>query len=142
MNEKRLLPKRCAMLSGDPVRKLSMQMTSLPSCRNRSQRCEPMNPAPPVMSTRVIVTSARCADRRAADRQVREAMLAHDYWIVQVAPVEDDGTAHELFHTREIGTPELRPLGDDEQRGGVGKCIVVHAVIAHPFAEDGPGHPE
>ena len=43
------------MLSGVLVRKLSMQMTSSPSARNRSQRCEPMKPAPPVMSTRAIV---------------------------------------------------------------------------------------
>ena len=31
MNWKRWLPRKCAMLSGEPVRKLSMQMTSLPS---------------------------------------------------------------------------------------------------------------
>ena len=41
---------RCAMLRRLPVNRLSTQMTSSPSPRNRSQRCEPMNPAPPVMT--------------------------------------------------------------------------------------------
>src|SRR5688572_11376974 len=31
-----------------PVKKLSTQMTSCPSASNRSQRCEPRKPAPPV----------------------------------------------------------------------------------------------
>ena len=33
-----------------PVKKLSRRMTSLPSARSRSQRCEPIKPAPPVTS--------------------------------------------------------------------------------------------
>ena len=39
---------RCC--GGCPVSRLSTQITSWPSPRNRSQRCEPMNPAPPVMT--------------------------------------------------------------------------------------------
>jgi hypothetical protein len=33
-----------------PVRRLSTQITWCPSPRNRSQRCDPMNPAPPVIT--------------------------------------------------------------------------------------------
>src|SRR5688572_28497960 len=36
-----------------PVKKLSRQTTSAPSDRSRSQRCEPMKPAPPV--TRILI---------------------------------------------------------------------------------------
>ena len=39
-----------AMLRRAPVSRLSTQITSSPSPRKRSQRCEPMNPAPPVMT--------------------------------------------------------------------------------------------
>src|SRR5512138_3617711 len=39
------------MFSILPVRRLSMQTTSCPSARRRSQRCEPMKPAPPVIRT-------------------------------------------------------------------------------------------
>src|SRR5687767_11708582 len=42
------------MLSGRPVMKLSTHRTWCPSARNCSQRCDPMNPAPPVMSVRTI----------------------------------------------------------------------------------------
>src|SRR6185369_2667232 len=41
------------MFSRLPVKKLSRQSTSLPSPRSRSQRCEPMNPAPPVTKIRI-----------------------------------------------------------------------------------------
>src|SRR5207302_10281924 len=100
MKVKRRSTKRCATLSGVPVRKLSMQMTSSPSSRKRSQRCEPMKPAPPVMRMRAIA-SAR-PDRGAADRKVGEAVLAHDLGFVQVPAVEADRVAEELRHAREL----------------------------------------
>src|SRR5437879_7998978 len=126
MNMKRRFANRCAMLSGVLVRKLSMQMTSSPSSRKRSQRCEPMKPAPPVMRMRAMA-SAR-PDRGAADRKVGEAVLAHDLGFVQVPAVEDDRLAEELLHAREVGAAELVPLGDDEQRVGVLERLVVHPV--------------
>src|SRR5690606_13058763 len=49
------LPMRWARLSGVPVVKLSMAITSWPSAMNRAQRCEPRNPAAPVISTRISV---------------------------------------------------------------------------------------
>src|ERR1051326_8371526 len=43
------------MFSRLPVKKLSRQSTSFPSLRSRSQRCEPMNPAPPVTNILIDV---------------------------------------------------------------------------------------
>ena len=45
---------RCAILSGDPVIVLSIAITRKPSASKRSARCEPRNPAPPVI-TAVLV---------------------------------------------------------------------------------------
>ena len=40
-----------------PVKKLSTQITSLPSCNNRSHKNEPRKPAPPVTRIRVGINS-------------------------------------------------------------------------------------
>src|SRR6185436_18857001 len=48
------------MFSRLPVKKLSRQSTSFPSLSSRSQRCEPMNPAPPVIKIRIISPSNPC----------------------------------------------------------------------------------
>src|SRR6266567_1331503 len=107
MKVKRRSAKRCAMLSGVLVRKLSMQMTSSPSARNRSQRCEPMKPAPPVMSTRAIVLpSTRGAHQAASDGEVRESLLAHRLGLVEVPAVEDHGAPEELLHAAEVRPAE------------------------------------
>src|SRR5665647_3290483 len=42
------------MLSLLPVKKLSRQITSCPSPRRRSQRCDPTKPAPPVTNIRML----------------------------------------------------------------------------------------
>ena len=42
-----------AILAADPVDMLSRIDTWWPSLSKASQRCEPMNPAPPVMKTRM-----------------------------------------------------------------------------------------
>src|SRR5689334_3296799 len=137
MNVKRRSEKRCAMLSGEPVRRLSMQMTSSPSARKRSQRCDPMKPAPPVMRMRAIDVVPVSARGRggAADRQVGEAVLAHDLGLVEVPAVEDDGPPEEPLHAREVGTAELVPLRDDEQGVGVLERLVVGPVVRHAVAE-------
>src|ERR1051326_2383893 len=105
MNVKRRSANRCATLSGEPVRKLSMQMTSSPSPRNRSQRCEPMNPAPPLIRTRATAafqSSRLGTDGCPTDRDVREAVLPHDVRLVEVAAVEDDRPAKHALHAREV----------------------------------------
>ena len=48
--EKCLMALRCAMLSIEPVDRSSRTATSWPRSRSRSARCDPMKPAPPVMS--------------------------------------------------------------------------------------------
>src|SRR5438067_8311121 len=45
-------PFRCAMLSIDPVERLSRMRTSCPWSSSASERCEPMKPAPPVINAR------------------------------------------------------------------------------------------
>src|SRR5437764_6198221 len=140
MKLKRRSAKRCATLSGVPVRKLSMQMTSSPSARKRSQRCEPMKPAPPVMRMRAISggrpDSLGGAHRRAPDREVGEAVLAHDLGLVEVAAVEDDRAAEEPLHAREVRPAELVPLGHDEERVGADEGLVVDAMAGDARAED------
>src|ERR1700676_1163816 len=42
---------RCEMFAVSPVRRLSMPTTSYPRSRRASERCEPMKPAAPVMTT-------------------------------------------------------------------------------------------
>src|SRR5712692_2992724 len=43
------------MFSRRPVKKLSTQITSWPSLRSLSQRCEPIKPAPPVTSILISI---------------------------------------------------------------------------------------
>ena len=63
------------MLARLPVMRLSTQMTSCPSARKRSHRCEPMNPAPPVMTVRMRQSSA---SRRDVRRTVRRGTICTD----------------------------------------------------------------
>src|SRR5713226_5716879 len=57
---KRGLACKCRRLAGLPVMKLSTQTTSCPSARNRSHRCEPMKPAPPVIRVRMRSSRFSC----------------------------------------------------------------------------------
>src|SRR3990170_6131878 len=54
MNSNIGFTRRCRILFRREVKKLSTQSISFPRSSNRSQRCEPMNPAPPVTSMRFI----------------------------------------------------------------------------------------
>ena len=54
-------PSRNALLSRDPVTKLSTPMTWWPSVRNRSARWDPRKPAAPVMRTRIYEPVAEAA---------------------------------------------------------------------------------
>src|SRR3954469_11634546 len=63
------LPFRCEMLPIEPVDRLSMISTSCPAVSRASDRCEPMKPAPPVMSARTSVL-LEIADRRRHPRDV------------------------------------------------------------------------
>src|SRR5262245_53471920 len=143
MNEKRLSGSSVAMLSGLPVMKLSTHMTSWPSARKRSQRCEPMKPAPPVIMSRAIerhpsrrvrrrqtARASALRDRCAPDRMIDEAEGLHVVGIVDVAAVDDHRLLQQLLHAGEIGTAELVPLRENEQRVRAVERFVVDRMIA------------
>ena len=79
-------PKRCSMLSSEPVMRLSRQTTSSPRSSSASQRCEPRNPAPPVTTMRAI-SCARCPGTSNPRRAQRGA-------VEQVAGVDDARLGH------------------------------------------------
>src|SRR3954447_15014321 len=56
--------RRCAMLSSEPVSRLSMQMTRFPRRTSSSHRCDPRNPAPPVTRQVAIGTPGYLDERR------------------------------------------------------------------------------
>src|SRR5690554_6691610 len=97
MNSKAGFPMRWAILSGEPVMKLSMPTTSSPSARNRSQRCEPRNPAAPVIRIRMLDSAVRgslhgpgSGRRGPPHRHVLESQFAHAFRFPEIAAVEDD----------------------------------------------------
>src|SRR3989442_8422893 len=100
------------MLSREPVSRLSMQTTSQPLPSMKSQRWEPMKPAPPVTRTRNGASSGR-QDGLASDGVVLEAEPAHALRLVEVATVEDDGAAQETAEALEVEGLELVPLRDE-----------------------------
>src|SRR2546428_4353327 len=104
-----------AMLSVEPVTRLSMQTTSAPWARRNSERWEPMNPAPPVTSTRTAAASGR-QDRLAPDGVVLEAETSHALRLVEVAAVEDQGPSQQSAQPLQVEEPELVPLGEEHHR--------------------------
>src|SRR5262245_29368261 len=61
---------RCVMLSIEPVDRLSRTRTSWPLSSSASERCDPMKPAPPVMSARTREFSPRRDVRLIGGREV------------------------------------------------------------------------
>src|SRR4030043_2296563 len=55
INENLELLDKCAKFSGLPVMKLSIPTTSCPSSNNRSHKCEPKNPAAPVINILITI---------------------------------------------------------------------------------------
>src|SRR5689334_4132315 len=95
--------------------KLSSASTRMPASRSASQRCEPMNPAPPEMTARGLV---------AANAAVDEAQALDDGRVVDVAAVDDDRGAHQSLDAGQVELPELVPLGDQHERVGAGRDLV------------------
>src|SRR2546426_12615953 len=106
-------------LSRDPVTKSSMQTTSQSLPRKNSHRCEPMNPAPPVTSTRIAVL--RRPDGLAADRVVVEAEPPHAFGLPEVPAIEDDRAPHRRPQSLEVQELELVPLRDEGDAVGPGR---------------------
>src|SRR4051812_9738486 len=138
------------MLRRVPGKKLSTQRTSCPCAINRSQRCEPRNPAPPVTS--IFLTWPSLSLRatrflpagdlaftwqpscpRPSDGNISESVAAYFGRIEDVAKVDEDKGGHLLLDPFKIEGPESIPLGDDHQgiatfRAGVRVFGIVDTV--------------
>src|SRR6266567_5234065 len=128
------LPSRCFRFAGEPVMKLSSVSTRMPRFSSASQRCDPMNPAPPETTARGLPPPALLA----ANAAVREAQAAHRGRDVDVAPVDHDRGAHRGLEPRQVELAELVPLGHHHERVGAGRELVRVLRILE-LGEDGPG---
>src|SRR5262245_54110741 len=100
-------PARCAMLSMLPVSKLSMPTTVHPRSRSVSDRCEPMNPAAPVMTALGMLEGV--AMEAADEGQPHDLDVEADRPVLDVIQVVLDP----LFERRVAAPPvHLRPAGD------------------------------
>src|SRR5688500_10748768 len=91
--------RRCAMLPMSPVSRLSMPITAYPRSSRASARCEPMNPAAPVMTTRCCMepSSRRMTQIRTRNRSSVRVPLEeplqngepHDLHVERHRPVLD-----------------------------------------------------
>src|SRR6266511_1056318 len=112
-----------AMFSSEPVRRLSMQTTSQPFPSRKSQRWEPMKPAPPVTRTFTRALSGR-QDGLPSDRVILEAEATHALRLPEVAPVEDQGALELAAQPLEVEVLELVPLRHQHHRvGAVGRLV-------------------
>lgn len=50
-----------------------------------------------------------------ADGKIGKPQIPHLLRLEQISSTGYDGRFHQLLHPLEIGPPELRPIGDDEQ---------------------------
>src|SRR5207247_10394396 len=136
-NSKSGLPSRCFRFAGEPVMKLSSVSTRMPRFSSASQRCDPMNPAPPETTARGLLPPALLA----ANAAVREAQAAHRGRDVDVAPVDHDRGAHRGLEAREVELAELVPLGHHPDCAGAGSDLVrVLRVIELGEQRPGPLH--
>src|SRR5690349_12610403 len=117
MNRKRRWPMTAARLSREPVMKLSMPITSQSCASRNSHRWDPMNPATPVTSTRIVALRLVCSargsggqDGLAADRVVLEPQAAHPLRLPDVAAVEEHRPPHDAAQPLQVQELELVPL--------------------------------
>src|SRR5258708_8932563 len=106
MNEKSRLT-RCEMLAVSPVRRLSTPITVKPRSRSVSDRCDPMKPAAPVMTTRFLV--GMLVEEPLQQREPHDLEIETDRPVLDVVEVVLDA-----FFDRRIAAPamHLRPAGD------------------------------
>src|SRR5256885_14342272 len=102
-------------LSAEPVMKLSSASTRQPRSSRASQRCEPMNPAPPETTARGLF---------AANAAVGEAKTSHHGRIVDVAAVDDHRPPHELPDAGHVELAELVPFRHQDERVPAGRDLV------------------
>ena len=64
-----------------------------------------------------------------ADAVILEAEPGHERRVVEIATVEDDRSAQLPQDALEVRRSELRPVGEDHQRIGLGQCLVAVVEI-------------
>src|SRR6266581_2850066 len=127
-----------AMFSGEPVRRLSMQTTSQPCARRKSQRWDPMKPAPPVTRIFTRAPSGR-QDGLPSDRVVLEAEAPHAVRLPEVAPVEDHSALEQAPQALEVEVLELVPLRDQHHRVRAVRRFVRRVAEGHAGRQERPG---
>src|SRR5262245_49529985 len=127
MNRKSRLA-RWAMFDRLPVSRLSMPMTEYPRSSSASARCDPMNPAAPVMTTRGMEVSVSVGVLLQAlqEREPHDFQIEADRPVLDVVQVVFDallegGVAAPAVH--------LRPAGD------AGLHLVPQHVLRDPVLE-------
>ncbi len=130
------------MLRRLPVSRLSRQMTSCPSARNRSQRCEPTNPAPPVMT--VLKEASRVGPdprrghvpHRPEYDNGRRSRLTTGPEMLRIRAPSSDGAAVGLGRRRMLTLANIRRQNDGSA-GGAG----FHWPSAEGTCRRGQAHP-
>src|SRR5438128_12080486 len=87
--------------------KLSRASTRTSRASSASHRCEPMKPAPPETTALGLF---------AANAAICETQTSHQGRVIDVAPVDNDRTTHQLLDARHVELPELIPFRDQDQR--------------------------
>src|ERR1051325_9116601 len=103
-----------------------MQITSCPASRNVSQRCEPINPAPPVIRYLAIDPSYGV---------VAKADFLEIRGIVDIAPIKNNRALEQLLDPLKIRAAKLVPFRQHDQSRGAVAGIVVPLRIMHLIAE-------
>src|SRR6185369_11350083 len=135
-SSKRWLSIRWMMLSLLPVKKLSRQITSCPSSRRRSHRCEPTKPAPPVTRMRMLFHSSADAAAAASEWDIAETGRRHAIRFVQVAAVHNCRRSEGGLDAVEVRIAVFAPVGDDRQGVGAVQDVILVVAVFDPVAED------
>src|SRR5436190_3147682 len=107
---------RWTMFAVSPVRRLSMPMTSYPRSRSVSDRCDPMNPAAPVMTARFFIGFTRLVcvfveetlqEREPHDLQIEPHRPIFDVVQVVLDALLERGVAAPAVDLRPTGQPRL-----------------------------------
>src|ERR1041384_3592227 len=106
-----------------------MQSTSWPRLRKLSHRCEPINPAPPVIRYLAIIASYRV---------VSKTELAQVRRIEDVATIENHRLLEQSFDAPKIRPAKFVPFGQNQQRCGAMSRVVVSMRVLDSIAEDFP----
>src|ERR1700733_4619925 len=128
MNEKLGDVPRCSMLAREPVERSSRHTTACPLPITRLQRCEPRNPAPPVMRTLTALPPLLLPDFFVAPSWAPEASVlpASGTPGLRVKAITSiDDTLRPGYRRKFIRLqfPKFIPLGENQDHIGSLTCI-------------------